>query len=127
MSTPLDVIDSPDCGNAPRKAVLRDIAIGLARADAAALGPYLADDAVWTLVGDRDLTGAQEIRAWAASAPRAAELRFASVLTHGPEASMSGTVTLASGERTFFSHVLRFASAGKSAKAKRVTSYLISA
>lgn len=89
------------------------------------MAEYLASDAAWRLVADRRLTSPQQIASWVASSPVPTELRFESLVTHGREASASGTLTLASGARVHFSHVFQFAGAAKTAKIERVTSYLI--
>lgn len=127
MVDSLNVVDEPDCGNAPRREILRDIVMALATRDADAVAKYLGPDAVWRLAGDRDMTSAHEIASWVASTPAPTELRFESLVTHGREASASGTLTLASGEVLHFSHVFQFAGATKTAKVKRITSYLIAA
>lgn len=127
MNPDVRIVDEPDCGNAPRREILRDIVKALATRDADAVTEYLRVDAVWSLVGDRDLSGTDQIALWIASMPAPTELRFESLVTHGREASASGTLTLASDEQSHFSHVFQFAGATKTAKVKRVASYLITA
>jgi ketosteroid isomerase-like protein len=117
------VREVPDCGNAPRKEVLRDIVIGLAERDANAVGALLADDVRWWLVGDTELVGADAVRDWVTGLPEAAELAFDALMTHGRLAGVDGTVTTADGVQEAFCHVLHFAGAAKSAKIVRVRSY----
>ncbi|WP_062208987.1 hypothetical protein [Demequina oxidasica] len=127
MTPDIRVVNPPDCGNAPRKAIVRDLVMALAGGDSSVLDAYLHGDAIWALVGDQTIRGGDHVKSRASSAAVAAEIRFESLLTHGPAASASGTVTHASGARTHFSHVVRFASAGKAAPVISMTSYLIAA
>ena len=117
------VREVPDCGNAPRKEVLRDLVIGLAERDADAVVALLADDVRWSLVGDTELVGADAVRDWIAGLPEADELAFEALMTHGRLAGVDGTVTTADGAREAFCHVLHFAGAAKAAKIIRVRSY----
>ncbi|MFC7340018.1 hypothetical protein [Saccharopolyspora griseoalba] len=113
----------PDCGNAPRKVVLRDLVIGLAERDADAVVAPLADDVRWSLVGDVELVGADAVRVWGAGLPEADELTFEAVLTHGRMAAVDGSVIAADGAQEDFCHVLHFAGAAKTAEIVRVRSY----
>jgi hypothetical protein len=117
------VREAPDCGNAPRKEVLRDLVIGLAEADADAVVGLLAEDVRWSLVGDAELVGANAVRDWVAGLPAADELVFEALLTHGRLAGVDGAVIGPDGAQEAFCHVLHFAGAAKTAKIVRVRSY----
>lgn len=40
-----------DCGNAPKKQLLRDLNIAFARADVEAILSYFSDDVTWQIIG----------------------------------------------------------------------------
>ncbi|WP_300345651.1 nuclear transport factor 2 family protein [Nesterenkonia sp.] len=104
-------------------AIVSDFAAQWAAGDAGALAAWLAEDAVWTLVGDQTHHGSDAAeRARAPLAPQRLEIR--SVITHGRFASCDGRLT--DGARSIeFSHVMRFTGAGKTAKIAEIRSYCI--
>lgn len=119
----MDLTVPADCGNAPRMGIVADVVSAWARGDHAALAEALAEDATWTIVGDR----AHEGRDDAATVrppvdPEAVEI--ASIITHGRLASCDGHLVTV-GRRIDFSHVLRFAGAGKTAKIVEIRTYSI--
>ncbi len=117
----------PDCGNAPKKATLRDFSIAFAKHDKAAVLAAVADDVEWEIVGDRDVSGIEAFEdalddAWSAKVRR---LSIDTILTHGNQGSVSGSMTLAGSDTLHFCDVHRFSSHGKNAKIARITSYWI--
>lgn len=116
---------TPDCGNAPRREITRDLVIALADKDTASIESLLTEHAQWTSVGDGTRSGRGEILAWIESLPIVEELEFCSVLSHGRGASVDGTATRADGTVVHFSHVLEFAGAVKTAPLATVRSYEI--
>lgn len=121
----LTVHQEPDCGNAPRREVLKDLVVAIATRDSDVVDALIADDVVWTLVGGETLTGRGAVTDWVAAGPEVDELTFGSVLTHGRGASVDGVHRLVDESETGFSHVLRFSSTAKTAKISGVKSYLI--
>lgn len=117
--------DEPDCGNAPRKEILRDFVVALAKRDSEQIASLLADNIVWTLVGERTLTGRDAVRKWVTALPEVDEVVFGSLLTHGRGASVDGVLRLVDGTQCGFCHVLRFTGAAKAAKILGVNSYVI--
>ncbi len=117
--------EEPDCGNAPRKKILRDFIVALTTPDSKYIASLLADDIAWTLVGGRLLTGLDAVKEWVPRLPPADQVTFGSLLTHGHGASVDGLVDLADGTSWGFCHVLRFAGAAKTAKIVGVKSYVI--
>ena len=115
----MDFTVPADCGNAPWMGIVADVVSAWARGDRAAL----AEDATWTIVGDR----ADEGRDDAATVrppvdPETVEI--ASIITHGRLASCDGHL-VTGGRRIDFSHYLRFAGAGKTAKIVEIRTYSI--
>ncbi len=115
----------PDCGNAPRKVVLREIVVSLAEQDIEGITSLLSGDIAWDLVGERTLADSDEVGSWVSNLPAVREVVFGSLLTHGRGASVEGVLRLIDGTRTGFCHVLQFTSAAKTAKIRSVSSYFI--
>ncbi|MGP5195759.1 nuclear transport factor 2 family protein [Arthrobacter rhombi] len=121
----VSIHEEPDCGNSPRKEILRDLMVALAQRDVEHLDVVLAEDVSWTVVGERTETGREAAREMALALPEVDELTFGTFLTHGRGAGVDGVLRLADGTETAFCHVLRFKSTAKTAKVANINSYLI--
>ncbi|MFQ4149579.1 hypothetical protein AAGW05_12925 [Arthrobacter sp. LAPM80] len=117
--------DEPDCGNAPRKEIVRDFVVSLAERNSEHVMSLLAEDIAWKIVGDRILTDRETVLRWVTGLPKVDQVVFGSLLTHGRGASADGVFYLADGTQSSFCHVLRFASAVKTAKIVGVNTYAI--
>ena len=117
--------EEPDCGNAPRKTIVRNLVVALAMKDIDFVASLITGDASWALVGEHHLVGGPAILAWISGLPTVSAVIFGSLLTHGRGASVDGVLELSDGTKMGFCHVLRFADAGKTAKLVGVTSYVI--
>ncbi|WP_111720957.1 nuclear transport factor 2 family protein [Homoserinimonas sp. OAct 916] len=123
----LTIHEEPDCGNAPRKLILRNLVVALATQDSEYVDSLLSDDVVWDLVGGQVLMGRDAIREWITSQGPVDAVTFGTFLTHGRGAGVDGSLDLADGPRSRFCHVLRFAGAARTAKVIGVNSYIIRA
>ncbi|PJJ45437.1 SnoaL-like protein [Glutamicibacter mysorens] len=110
------------CGNAPRHQIIMGLLAALHGKDLAELRQWLAEDVVWECPGEQALHGRHAVEQWVQARPETSRVLFLSILTHGKEGSADGIFT-SGGRETPFSHVLRFASAGKTAKLVGVRSY----
>lgn len=120
----LDVIDVPDhCGNAPRKAVVRDLAIALVVGDRVFLEQVLHADFEWTVNGEPPIKGVNAVWKRISNQPRAHTLEIFTVLTHGTECAVDGKITFADGSSRLFGHFLRFTGGSKTAKVKVIRTY----
>ena len=117
--------DEPDCGNAPRKEILRDFVVSLAERNSEHVTSLVAEDITWRIVGDRTLTGRDAVRKWVTALPKVDQVVFGSLLTHGSGASVDGVFHFVDGTHSAFCHVLRFAGAAKTANIVGVNSYAI--
>lgn len=52
-----------DCGNAPKKLVLRDLNPAFVHSDVEAILDHLTDDIRWQIIGEADLRGKNAVRA----------------------------------------------------------------
>lgn len=117
----------PDCGNAPRKLLLRDFTIALADNNHAFILNWLADDIQWELVGDRLVSGRTAVTGMLRDTAQTAvdEVTVANIITHGDAGSVNGTVQYADGRRFGFCSVYTFAGHSKTAKIKVIAAYRI--
>ena len=101
---------TPDCGNAPKKAFLRDFNVAFARADIPALLAAVTDDFAWDMVGDKRVTGKAAFAAALDEMKQhtAAELVIDKIITHGREAAVSGTMVMQDGRRFSFADIYTF-------------------
>ncbi len=126
MTNELKLTVPEDCGNAPRKLVLRDFNTALVTKDYTFILDTIADDITWTIVGDETVRGQEAFirKLDELHQDQAQELVINYIITHGYTASANGKVI--GHEQSYdFCHVYRFAGASKTAKMKEITSYLI--
>lgn len=115
-----------DCGNAPRKTMLRDFTLAAVSGNIDFITKHAAESIVWKIAGSAKFVGLAPF----ADAMRelhgrqAIELEIHHIITHGRTGAVSGTVTYADGGRAFCD-VYEFAGASKTAKIREITSYII--
>ena len=125
-SSTLAVVDIPkDCGNAPRKIVIRDFLIALYSGDLDQTLEMLTDDVRWEVVGSHVLAGKAETRSWLMHAVSAQELKLHTVITHGTDCGADGVATYENSRTACFNHVIVFSGHAKTAKISEIRSYLI--
>lgn len=125
-NVPLRVVEAPeDCGNAPRKMVIRDLLVALAERDHDAVVSFLREDVRWDVVGLKELTGPDAVGDWLLQQPPVEELHIATVITHGTDCGAEGRLVHSDGTTTRFNHIMLFAGHAKTAKVKEVRSYLV--
>lgn len=114
-----------DCGNAPRKQVLKDFNIAFAKSDVDAILEMVRDDIVWEIVGERRIEGKDAMRAAleAMKETQVTELHIHHIITHGNEAAANGVITMKNGVKYAFCDVYVFAGFTKAAKLREITSY----
>jgi len=103
-----------DCGNAPRKLLLKKFCTMLVHGDAGAVAECLHEDAVWHIAGFEESEGLSRITANLLRHPlwKATELRVDTMITPGRAAAASGRALTAEGDRIRFCDLYRFKSAG---------------
>lgn len=116
-----------DCGNAPKKIILRDFNVSLIIKDHAALLKNIADDITWNIIGDEIVEGKSDFikKLDELYNDKITELLIHDIITHGYVASAHGKV-IGINESFHFCHVFKFAGTSKTAKIKNITSYIIS-
>ncbi|MEZ5003377.1 MAG: nuclear transport factor 2 family protein [Chitinophagales bacterium] len=116
----------PQCDNAPKKALIKQLTIYFASYDIEKAIQYLEDNVVWTLVGDKPIHGKQNFAAALKemSHNKALELTIHSIITHGKEAAVNGEMLLENGQTFGFSDFYQFSSA-KGQKIRSILSYVV--
>lgn len=115
-----------DCGNAPKKELIRNLTIAFASYDLDQVMPHLSDQIEWTLVGDETIVGKEHFRSELEkmSDNKAVELSIHQIITHGKEAAIQGEMVMHNGNVFAIADFYEFTSAsGKTVKT--ITSYVI--
>ncbi len=118
----LQITIKPDCANAPKKQLLRDLNIAYARSDVDAILKLFTDDISWHIVGEFEMRGKERVREVLEQMRDVVvcELIIDSIITHGREGAVSGTVIPQHGNPVAFCDVCQFQSAaGKKVKAMK--------
>lgn len=126
MSTNIKLSVPKDCGNAPKKLILKNFNIALVTGDTETILGNLADHMTWTIIGDKMVKGKDAFidKLSELHDGEITELVIHDIITHGYVASAHGKV-LGVNRDYYFCHVYKFTSASKTAKIKEMTSYII--
>lgn len=116
----------PDCGNSPKKALVKNLTILFSSYDIEKAMDFLDDNVKWTLVGDESIIGKKQFRTALEemSQNKALELTIHSIITHGKEAAVNGEMVMEDGNIFAFSDFYEFSSA-KGDSFKSIVSYVI--
>lgn len=116
-----------NCGNSPKKQLLRDLTIAFAKNEIDFCLDWITDDIVWEIVGDRLIQGKgkyeealNDLRTKKSQA-----LHIYNIITHGNTGSVNGTLLLTNKQCFSFCDVYNFRGFGKHSKIKAITSYII--
>ena len=116
----------PDCSNAPKKALLRDLICAFAHADVDGILAPMSNDIVWNLVGETVIEGKENVRTMMEGMENAgtSDLVIESIIAHGREAAVHGVIRSNAGQAHAFCDVVQFDGAA-GMKIKTMTSYSI--
>lgn len=122
----IPIVCAEDCGNAPKKVVIRDFIAALARGDEEFLRGNVTDHVRRDIVGRQSIVGADAFlrHALEESGRPISEVRIHNIITHGNVGAADGMIVTDEG-RTAFCEVFRFGSFAKHARIKEITSYII--
>lgn len=121
----VEAFNVPDCGNAPRRAIIRDFVLALYEKNVEHLSNILSDRIEWHVVGAASLRGPDAVVSWVQQSEVVNRLEFHTILTHGREGGADGEIRTVDGKVFGFAHVFLFAGAAKTAKLTLVRSYLV--
>lgn len=104
----------PDCGNAPRKLYLKDFNVALAKGDIEFFKKNIHENITWELVGASLVKGKEnylkalvQYKLW-----KVKQLTIDTIITHGPDASVSGRLITADNSQFNYCDIYKFKSAG---------------
>lgn len=124
----MKVTAGEECGNSPRKLILKEFNVALASGDLESVVSRVSEDIAWNLVGSQVVRGKEAFeKALGGSTMKVAHLVIENIITHGKTAAVNGELELDNGYRLAFCDVYGFESAGKQAKIDRITAYVVSA
>lgn len=116
----------PDCGNSPKKELLKNLTIYFVTYDIEKAMEYMDDNVIWTLIGDKPLIGKEQLKAalLVMNHNKATELTINNIITHGRKAAINGEILMNNGDNFGFSDFYEFTNAQK-AKVKKIVSYVV--
>ncbi len=116
----------PDCGNAPKKLLLKDFNVACAKGNQKQIINYLTEDVDCEIAGGEKLRGRENFIAALKLSPKckAKELIVEVIITHGAEACVNGKIIGADNAQYLFCDVYKFKSAGSS-QISHVTSFVV--
>lgn len=122
----LKVICPVDCGNAPKKKILKELNIALAKKDTDLIVGYINDEILWNIIGKPTIQGKESFfkEITQTATDKISELHIQHIITHGKEAAVNGKIILENENSFSFCHVYNFTSAGKNT-IKEITSYIL--
>lgn len=123
-SVAVDVRIDADCGNAPRKAQIRDWLIAMAHADSDEVGRLLSEDVTWESVGGPPTKGRSQLLDAMPRHP-AKSLIVSNLLSHGKHVAAEGHTTSADDRHERFAYFFTFTGHGKSALIESVIRFAV--
>lgn len=115
----------PDCGNSPKKQLLKDFNIAYAKGDTTFLAERVIDDIVWNRIGDKIIDGiemfTEELERM--KSEKVSEVVLKQILSHGKEGAVSGILIMQDGKQYAFSDFYHFSGA-KNVKIKSISSQI---
>ena len=120
------IICAEDCGNAPKRLLIKQLLTALARGENAFVLKHLTDDIVWQRVGRTPLQGKPAVSTELQRMKREikSEMIIENIVTHGAAGAANGRMQLKNGKSFGFAHVYRFQGAA-GVRIKEITEYLI--
>lgn len=117
---------SESCGNSSRSLLAADLAVGLRNDDFEKVGQWLADDFVWVTPDGKNSISKDGLRARLDKANVSIDrLEIATAFSHGKYAAVSLVSHMTDGETLYVHDLYEFTGAGKTAKLKQLTSYVV--
>lgn len=122
----LKVISPDDCGNSPKKKILKELIEAFAKNDVDFITEYCAENVKWDIVNDVQIQGLENVlhEYEKRLTSKIVEIELLNIITHGHVAAVNGTVKLANHNAYSFCNVYKFVSAGKKT-IQEITSYVI--
>ena len=117
-----------NCGNSPKKELLKELSIAFAANDIDFCMNWMTDDVVWDIIGNKRIQGKVAFENELDQMKKDREvqqIRIENIITHGNTGSVNGTLILDDKQSVAFCDVYNFRGFGKNSKIKFITSYVI--
>lgn len=123
----LKIICAEDCGNAPKKNLLKELSIAFAKNDIGFISEVMSDHVCWDIIGYKVIQGKNNVVETLEQMKdrKVTEIQIRNIITHGRTAAVNGTLKSADMKEIAFCDVYLFTGAGKKSKIKEITSYVI--
>ena len=120
------IVSSPNCGNSPKMAFLKEFIVAYANGDQNFLKESVTEEIVWNMIGEKKAEGKENVirEVKERTSLKVHELVIDQVLSHGKEGAVNGEFKLENGKSAAFSYFFIFQGA-KGTKIKTITSYRI--
>ncbi|PKG23454.1 nuclear transport factor 2 family protein [Niallia nealsonii] len=127
MENQIKIICPIDCGNAPKKQVLKEVCMAFALKEITSILEELADNITWNNIGQTSISGKEQVKQALIDdhTDQPTEIHIETIITHGNTGFVNGMVLMKNHHNYAFCHVYQFTSAGKKGKIKEITSYII--
>lgn len=99
-----------DCGNSPKREFLKVFNIAFPKGDVDFIMDHISENIRWEMVGQKVIVGKKDMQEELKAGKKSImnEFELSSVITHGKEASASGTFTMKNGKTYKFCDVYKF-------------------
>ncbi|GIN90076.1 hypothetical protein J22TS1_11270 [Siminovitchia terrae] len=126
-SNDLKIICPEDCGNAPKKQLLKELNIAFVNNDLVFMIDNITDDFQWNIIGKELIQGKENFIETLKQMQnsKVTELHISKIITHGYDGSINGTLILENKKIYSFCNVYKFTSSRNNSKIKECISYII--
>jgi hypothetical protein len=130
-TTMLKIICQEDCGNPPKKLLLKELTSAFTKGTIQRVFlPRLADDVIWETAGTKLVKGRDAVASMLADAAKsgnkAIQFEIENIITHGNAGSVNGHIAMADGKQYAFCDVYVWSGASAKSAIKKITSFRIS-
>lgn len=104
MSENLQVECMENCGNSPKKNLLKELTIAYAKKDITFCLDWLTDEVTWEVIGKQTVQGKDDVASILQQLNdlHIQQLQIQNIITHGNTGSVNGTITLANQQNIAF-------------------------
>jgi len=123
----VNIICAEDCGNAPKKELLRAFNVAFVCNDIGFIMESIIEGIQWSFIGSHVLQGKDQVLRMLEKLidKTPTELVVSNIITHGYSGSLNGVLHLESNISYAFCNIYRFNSSLNKTKIKEITSYII--
>jgi hypothetical protein len=121
------IISADDCGNSPKKILLKEFIIAFAKNDIDFITEIITDNVYWNIIGDKIIQGKDNFVVTLKQMKNCTitQIHIKNIITHGSTGAVNGTLLFEDKKSYAFCDVYNFTSADKDSKIKEITSYVI--